>query len=685
MKKRFLNNISLVLIMAFIVTFIVSSKFYTVNAALTSANFIDDFLTGTQGENGWYYVYGTGYTDLNSWQQLQYIPQANAWDTAGAVPYLGVHSNGMVVPGATANVALKWVSDIDGTVNINVNALVAPEFISGFNNANGLTVFIYKNNEKIGEIMMDKALMNIDGTTQLPQTFAGEDIEVSVNDSLYIMLDARDGNNAYDGILMDVAIDKFEGNSPIHNEPKPKINVFLFAGQSNMVGFGLHSELPNNLLNLNTNVLAYAGGELGIPSNGGKWTKLHDQLGKNFGPEFLFGLDMEKTYPNNKFALIKWSVGATNLANDWNPTKTNGLYQHFRNAVITQMSVLSEDYDPVIVGMLWMQGESDAQLAGSADAYEQNLRNFLSRVKNDLNCAELKIVLGRISSSTAWTFRNKVRSAQEKIADEDENIALIDTDDLPRWDLYHYNTEGQITLGSRFATAMTGLINKIDAFDIPAITSVTGNPAAWQTGDVILTVNAQDAASGIKEYSFDDGATWQTGNTKTFTANTSSIKIRAKNNLDNISAATVVEITKIEKTVPTITVTGNSTEKVKSEVLTIKTSYSLSGKTITVSKDGGASEIIDGTAYTITANGSYLFTITNGAGVSATSVIVVTNISEDTTTPTKGENSISEDTTNPTTGDNIIKDLILLMSLFSGIVLTIFAKKKPEKISQVLY
>ena len=238
----------------------------------------------------------------------------------------------------------------------------------------------------------------------------------------------------------------------------PKIEVFLLAGQSNMVGQGIHNELPSNLLNVNTNVRAYAGGQLGHPEYAEKWLKLNDQLGAiDFGPEFTFGLDMEKANPNKNIALIKWSVGGTDLANDWNPSKTGGLYENFRSAVTTQMQVLSQDYDPAIMGMLWMQGEGDTLSLETANAYEQNLSNFISTVKSDLHCPDLKMVLGRISDSGAWPYRAQVRMAQQNIADADPNISMVNTDDLTR-DLYHYDTAGLITLGSRFATAMLELL-----------------------------------------------------------------------------------------------------------------------------------------------------------------------------------------------------------------------------------
>ena len=84
----------------------------------------------------------------------------------------------------------------------------------------------------------------------------------------------------------------------------------------------------------------------------------------------------------------------------------------------------------------------------------------------------------------------------------------------------------------------------------PVINSVTGNPTSWTNQNVTLTVNASDNV-GVKEYSFDNGSTWQTGKTKAYTANTSNIKIKVRDYAGNESTpATTISITKIDKNKP---------------------------------------------------------------------------------------------------------------------------------------
>jgi LPXTG-motif cell wall-anchored protein len=130
------------------------------------------------------------------------------------------------------------------------------------------------------------------------------------------------------------------------------------------------------------------------------------------------------------------------------------------------------------------------------------------------------------------------------------------------------------------SSASTVNINAIDKV-LPTITNVTGNSSDWTSGDVTLTVNASDALSGLAAaaYSFDGGNTWQTGNTKTYTENTSNIIVKVKDAAGNIAAYSPIDITKIDKTAPTITsVIGNPSDWTSNDVtLTVNASDALSG------------------------------------------------------------------------------------------------------------
>lgn len=123
----------------------------------------------------------------------------------------------------------------------------------------------------------------------------------------------------------------------------------------------------------------------------------------------------------------------------------------------------------------------------------------------------------------------------------------------------------------------------------PIITSITGNPTEWTTEDVTLTVQANDALSGLalEPYSFDGGITWQKENTKTYTENTNGIVIQVKDNIGNITTADIINITKIRK----VTNMVINTMPDKIEYL-VGENLDTQGLTLKVEYSNGDSEII---------------------------------------------------------------------------------------------
>lgn len=100
-------------------------------------------------------------------------------------------------------------------------------------------------------------------------------------------------------------------------------------------------------------------------------------------------------------------------------------------------------------------------------------------------------------------------------------------------------------------------VTKIDK-TAPTITGVTGNSTNWTNQDVTLTVEgaADIGGSTLDEltYSFDCGANWQNSNTKVYSQNTSGIIIKVRDAAGNIYTHPEININKIDKVVPTITI-----------------------------------------------------------------------------------------------------------------------------------
>jgi len=247
--------------------------------------------------------------------------------------------------------------------------------------------------------------------------------------------------------------------------------VFLLAGQSNMVGWCYNSSLPPELQQSRPDIQIYFDGA---------WTYLRQGLGGTascFGPEITFCRDIVDAQPEENIVFIKYAVSGTSLWNDWRATD-GAQYINFINAVDDALLSVSE---PEVIGMIWMQGESDAWSNHStlehAQQYQQNLTVFIQHIRADLAVPDLPFVIGKISQSSVWTWKDIVRQAQINVSQTVANTAIFSTDDLPRLsDDMHYNASGTITLGQRFADAANTLTLPTNSF----CSSTEANVLGWR-------------------------------------------------------------------------------------------------------------------------------------------------------------------------------------------------------------
>jgi hypothetical protein len=227
--------------------------------------------------------------------------------------------------------------------------------------------------------------------------------------------------------------------------------VYLLAGQSNMAGY--ESGLPAAPYNGAQKVKFWNDANTG-------WVDLKPGFGdtvNDIGPEVGFGYVLKATHPNDEIYLVKWAVDSTSLAGPWNPNGGSE-YTTFKTRVEAALKNLS-DRSPTIVGMIWMQGETDAADIIKANAYAANLKNLINSVRGDFSSPKLPFVLGRITDLSIYpNFPGValVRNAQESVSEVVGHAAWINTDDLAMNPAApgHYDAAGQIELGRRFAEKM---------------------------------------------------------------------------------------------------------------------------------------------------------------------------------------------------------------------------------------
>ncbi len=283
--------------------------------------------------------------------------------------------------------------------------------------------------------------------------------------------------------------------------------LYLLSGQSNMDGYGTVAELPPELAGPQEGAWIYHGdgGPDGVPADGrGLWTPLVPGHGRGygtdgveevfsdrFGVELSFAARLRERHPDREVALVKASRGGTSIdaraaggAGCWDPDFEGGegtgagvnQYDHCLATIRAALAVRDIDgdgEDDVLVpaGILWMQGESDANASPDvALAYRENLVRLMDLLRAALHADDLPVAIGRISDSgldddgRVWTWGEVVRTAQAAACDADPAMTLVTTTDAYGYsDPWHYDTAGYLDLGRAFADALDPPVAEDDA------------------------------------------------------------------------------------------------------------------------------------------------------------------------------------------------------------------------------
>jgi len=228
------------------------------------------------------------------------------------------------------------------------------------------------------------------------------------------------------------------------NKNKENIWVFIMAGQSNMAGRGhveVKDTVPNNrILSINK------AGQIIIAKE-----PLHfyepSLTGLDCG--LSFGKTLIKKIPENVSVLIlPVAIGGSSIS-QWlgdSLYKNVKLFSNFKEKVAIGKQV------GVIKGILWHQGESDAN-AKNIPLYKVRLSDLFVKFRWEAGDNSLPILIGELASfsKNPEQFR-LINKAINDYSIEDKHVAIISTGDLKhKGDSLHFNSAGQRMMGKRFA------------------------------------------------------------------------------------------------------------------------------------------------------------------------------------------------------------------------------------------
>lgn len=249
------------------------------------------------------------------------------------------------------------------------------------------------------------------------------------------------------------------------------VRVFIFAGQSNMVGADSDAaeiaEYPPYVgLDQPQSDIKYRfciGRERKTISKGWETLKPVNNL---VGPELSFGRIVSNK-SKGKIAIIKVAAGGTHLGGDWNPDDPQGFKLYPMALKFVKDSLADLERKGVkyrVEGFMWHQGENDMFEEDYKVNYGANLKNYISCWRRDLKCPDLKFYIGELCTKTIWGMdlrdpMHAISVGQKKVAASDEHVEYVPTshnavtigDETGLH--YHYGTLGQLQHGECYARA----------------------------------------------------------------------------------------------------------------------------------------------------------------------------------------------------------------------------------------
>ena len=249
------------------------------------------------------------------------------------------------------------------------------------------------------------------------------------------------------------------------------LRVFIFAGQSNMVGSdskvkdigrfppfaGLDKPQPDVKFSY------CIGRENKTQSDG--WVDLQP-VNNLVGPELSFARTITRNI-SAPIAIIKCAAGGTHLGGDWNPDEPQGfkMYPLALEWIRSALNDLDRQKIPYrIEGFMWHQGENDMFEKDYMPNYGKNLANFLASWRRDLGTPDLRFYIGELCTKTIWGMDLRPRMyaislGQKQVTNTDPLAEYIPTSHVGV-EIgggvglhYHYGTLGQLEHGENYADA----------------------------------------------------------------------------------------------------------------------------------------------------------------------------------------------------------------------------------------
>lgn len=235
--------------------------------------------------------------------------------------------------------------------------------------------------------------------------------------------------------------------------------IFILAGQSNMSGRGLLSEVPTfpnaSRVKVFSNAWVWEAGAEPVDSATGQIDTVSADIAAAASPSMSFGSSLAGLRPNIEVGLVPCAKGGSSL-NDWQPAVSRTtLY----GSMIARAKAAA--VQGTIRGLLWYQGEAEAANLSDAETVKSRTEALIANIRADLMIPDLLVivtVLGPNPNRDDLPYWSTVQAQQEAISGS--GISVVSAADLTAktGDEVHLTTGSLVTLGERYATAMHSLL-----------------------------------------------------------------------------------------------------------------------------------------------------------------------------------------------------------------------------------
>ena len=180
------------------------------------------------------------------------------------------------------------------------------------------------------------------------------------------------------------------------------------------------------------------------------------ELEKGTSPGLAFGIEMHRRTGVPQ-GLIACAHGGTSMA-QWSPALRDQGGASLYGAMMRRYEKLGQ----AVAGVLWYQGESDANRKDAA-VYTENMVNLVESTRRDMALPGLPwfvVQLGCHASSEDGTAWNNIQEQQRRLPERIKHLDVASAVDLDLDDGIHISGKGQQVLGRRLARLADRLVHK---------------------------------------------------------------------------------------------------------------------------------------------------------------------------------------------------------------------------------